>query len=121
MKKVAKVIGTSNAYNRKDNRLEEPKIFFSFDGGIYQTIDWGFGGFMAGDYEGELMPEQEFFIDGIGPSADEVFAVRVDAVVARRLGNQLCVGFVELTSDAYDILEALMMRRAKLLDKFRNR
>jgi len=118
---VARVIGTSNAYNRKDNRIVDPKIFFSFDGGVYQTIDWAFGGFMVDGYEGELMTEQEFLVDGIGPTADEIFAVRVDAIVARRLGSQISGGFVELTSDAYDILEALMMRRAKLLDKFRNR
>jgi len=54
---LAKVIGSAD-YNRKDNRIEEPKIFFSFDGAVYQTIDWALGGFMAGDNEGELMPEQ---------------------------------------------------------------
>jgi hypothetical protein len=105
-------------YNRKDNRVETPACV-SFEGTIYQVLDIGFGGFGIGSYEGELMPGQEFLIDGIGLDEDNIIAVRVDCTVARRLGNQLGVGFVELDSLSYDVLDALMMRRKKFFEKMK--
>lgn len=60
-------------------------------------------------------------IDGIGLDEDNIVAVRVDCTVARRLGNQLGVGFVELDSLSYDVLDALMMRRKKFFEKMKNR
>lgn len=108
------------AYNRKDNRAEI-QANVSFEDNIYQTIDLGFGGFRIDGYGGELKPGQEFILDGIGPADEEVFMVRVDCLVARRLGSQLGVGFTELSSDAYDILEALLMRRKKFFDKLKSK
>ena len=108
------------AYNRKDNRAEM-RANVSFEGETYQTIDLGFGGFRIDGYGGELKPGQEFVLDGIGPGDEEVFMVRVDCLVARRLGSQLGVGFTGLSSDAYDILEALLMRRKKFFEKLRSK
>ena len=100
----------------KDNRIETAACV-SFEGEVYQVLDIGLGGFRIGGYEGELMPGQEFMIDGIGLDEDNIVAVRVDCTVARRLGNQPGVGFVELDSLSYDVLDALMMRRKKFFEK----
>ena len=113
------VVGSAD-YNRKDNRIEIP-IIVSFGDKQYQTLDWGFGGFRVGDYDGELRPGDEFTVDGLGLVGGHVFGVRIDCLVARRLGQQLGAGFVELSSNAYDLLEALMMRRKKFLEKLKMR
>lgn len=108
------------AYNRKDNRVEV-QANVSFEDKTYQMIDLGFGGFRIDGYGGELKPGQEFVLDGIGPGDEEIFMVRINCLVARRLGNQLGVSFTELSSDAYDILEALLMRRKKFFEKLRSK
>ncbi len=113
------IVGSAD-YNRKDNRTEIP-IIVAFGDKQYQTLDWGFGGFRIGDYEGELKPEDEFTVDGLGMVDGDVFAVRIDCRVARRLGQQMGAGFIALSSDAYDLLEALMMRRKKFLEKLKMR
>lgn len=115
-----KIVGTAQEYNRKDNRVEMP-AFFSLEGEIFQALDFGLGGFRIGGYQGELMPGKEFLVDGIGPSEEDIVAVRVDCVVARRLGNEMGAGFVELDSLTYDVLDALMMRRKKFFEKMKNR
>jgi len=113
-----RIAGTTD-YNRKDNRIETAACV-SFEGEVYQVLDIGLGGFRIGGYEGELMPGQEFMIDGIGLDEDNIVAVRVDCTVARRLGNQLGVGFVELDPLSFDVLDALMMRRKKFFEKMKN-
>ena len=113
------IVGSA-AYNRKDNRAEV-HANVSFGGETYQTIDMGLGGFRIDGYAGELKPGDEFVLDGIGPGDEEVFAVRVDCLVARRLGSQLGAGFAGLSSDAYDIIDALLMRRKKFFAKLRSK
>lgn len=117
---MARVVGITHDHHRKDNRIEMIAAI-SFEGNVYQTLDVGFGGFGVGGYEGELMPGQEFLVDGLGPDEDNIVAVRIDCTVARRLGNQLGVGFIELDSLSYDVLDALMMRRKKFFAKMKNR
>ena len=113
------IVGAAD-YNRKDHRIEIP-IIVAFEDRHFQTLDWGMGGFRIGDYEGELKPEDELIVDGLGMVDGDLFAVRIDCLVARRLGQQLGVGFVGLSSDAYDLLEALMMRRRKFLEKLKSK
>ena len=79
------------------------------------------GVFRIGEYEGEWKPDDEFTVDGLGMVDGDVFAVRIDCRVARRLGQQMGAGFLQLSSDAYDLLEALMMRRKKFLEKLKMR
>jgi len=117
---VARVVGTTHEHHRKDNRIEMT-AFVSFEGEVHQTLDVGFGGLMVGGYEGELMPGSEFVIDGMGPDEDNIIALRINCTVARRLGNQLGVGFAGLDSLSYDVLDALMMRRKKFFAKMKNR
>ena len=113
------IVGSAD-YNRKDNRIEIP-IIVAFEGKRYQTLDWGFGGFRIGGYQGELKPGDRFTVDGVGLVDGDVFGVRIDCRVVRRLGQQMGLGFLELSSDAYDLLEALMMRRRKFLEKLKLR
>lgn len=108
------------AYQRKNNRIAVPVINVGFRDESYATIDWGLGGFRIAEYEGELKLDEEFVVDGIGPGdQDELLAVRIESRVARRLDDQLSVAFITLSGDAYDILEALMMRRKKFLEKLK--
>lgn len=109
----------STPYNRKDNRVEVPVISISIDGDVYQTLDWGLGGFRVDGYKGSLLPGAEFTVDGIGPGDEEVIAVRIDCQVIRIADGQLAASFLELSSQAYDVLEALMMRRRKFLEKLK--
>ncbi len=117
---MARVIGTTHEHHRKDNRLVV-NAFVSFEGNVYQIVDIGFGGLGVGGYEGELMTGSEFMIDGLGPDEENIVAVRIDCTVARRLGNQIGIGFAELDSLSYDVLDALMMRRKKFFEKMKNR
>lgn len=114
-----RVAGTTD-YNRKDNRIETPACV-SFEGEVYRVLDIGLGGFGIESYEGELMPGMEFMVDGLGLDEENIVAVRLDCTVARRLGNRLGVGFVELDSLSYDVLDAIMMRRKKFFEKMKNR
>ena len=113
-------IGSAD-YNRKDNRIEEPAIYFLIEGDLLVTLDWGLGGFRVGNYEGSIRDGDEFLIEGIGPNPGLIFVVRVDCEAVRIRDGELAATFVELTSDAYDILEALMMRRQKPLEKLKAR
>ncbi len=117
---MARVVGTTHEHHRKDNRIGVAACI-SFEGNVYQTLDIGFGGIGVSGYEGELMPGSEFVVDGLGPDEDNIVAVRINCHVARRLGNQLGIGFAELDSLSYDVLDALMMRRKKFFEKMKNR
>ena len=113
-------IGSAD-YNRKNNRIEEPAIYFVIEGDLLLTLDWGLGGFRVGNYEGSIKNGQGFLIEGIGPNPGLIFVVRVDCEAIRIKEGELAATFVELTSEAYDILEALMMRRQKPLEKLKAR
>ena len=67
------------------------------------------------------MSGHEFLIEGIGPNPGLIFIVRVDCEAVRVKDGELAATFAELSSDAYDILEALMMRRQKPLEKLKER
>ena len=109
------------AYNRKDNRIEDPVITISIEDDAYQTLDWSLGGFRVGGYEGDIKVNSEFMINGIGPDLKTIFAVHVDCKAVRIVVGQLSASFIELDPESYDILETLMLRRAKLLEKLKMR
>jgi hypothetical protein len=115
-----KIVGAAQDYNRKNQRMEVA-AFISIEGKVYQALDLGLGGFRIGGYEGELMPGREFLVDGLGLAEDDIIAVRIDCTVARRLGNQMGAGFVELDSLSYDVIDALMMRKKKFFEKMKNK
>lgn len=109
------VVGSSS-YQRKDNRIEVP-IAVSFDGERYQTLDWSLGGFRVQGYKGDLLPGQEFKLAGVGFDVENIYSLSVDCKVVRSHEGQLAASFVGLTTEAYDALEALMMRRKKYFEK----
>ena len=110
-----------NIHDRKNNRFEEIVIIISIEDKAYQTLDWSLGGFRIGGYEGNIRANSEFMINGIGPDLKTVFAIRVDCKAIRITNDRLSASFIELESDVYDILEALMLRREKLLEKLKAR
>ena len=107
------------AHNRKDNRIEDTVIIILIDDEAFQTIDWSLGGFRIGGYKGNIHVNTEFVVNGIGPDLENIFDVGVDCRAVRVTDGQLSASFVEIDSDAYDILEALMLRRKKSLDKLK--
>jgi hypothetical protein len=114
------VVGKSKPYERKNRRMDVPAINIAFRGECYQTLDWGLGGFRIDDFKGAMKKDEEFILDGIGPADEEgVLAVKISCRAVRRKQYELSCAFLALSSDAYDILEALMLHRKKFLDKLR--
>lgn len=112
------VIGKSKPYERKNRRVEVPTVALEFGGERYQTLDWGLGGFRIDDFKLPMKKDEEFMLDGIGPAdEEELLAVRIPCRAVRRNKYELSCAFIVLGSDAYDIMEALMLRRQKVLDK----
>ena len=107
------------AHNRKDNRIEDTVIIILIENEAYQTLDWSLGGFRIGGYKGEIHGNTEFVVNGIGSDLENIFDVRVDCHAVRVTDGQLSASFVEIDSDVYDILEALMLHRKKLLEKLK--
>lgn len=120
MKAVAESSSSGNvAHKRKDNRIEETVIIISIGDEVYRTLDWSFGGFRIGGYEGNIRGDTEFMVSGIGPDLENIFDVRIDCQAVRVTDDQLSASFIEIDSDVYDILEALMGRREKPLEKLK--
>jgi len=113
-----RVVVGQGAYQRKDNRIAVP-IAVSFDGNRLMTLDWSLGGFRVQGYKGKLLAEQEFELDGIGFNVEEVYALIIRCRVVRSFEGQVAAAFVELSPQAYDALEALMMRRKKYFEKMK--
>lgn len=112
------VIGKSKPYERKNRRVEVPAINLEFRGGRYQTLDWGLGGFRIDNFKAPMKKDEEFMLEGIGPADEEqLLAVRIPCRAVRRNKYELSCAFIVLGAEAYDIMEALMLRRQKVLDK----
>ena len=107
------------AHKRKDNRIEDTVIIILIEDEVYKTLDWSLGGFRIGDYKGNIRGNSEFMVTGIGPDLENIFDVRVDCRAVRIADEQLSASFVEIDSDVYDILSALMLRREKPLEKLK--
>jgi len=110
-----KIVGTTQ-YTRKDNRIET-FTFVSFEDDVYQIMNVGFGGLMIGGYEGKLMSGMGCKVKGFSLEDNNFVDVHIDCVVARRVGNQIGIQFVELDQLSYEVLEALIMRRKKFFKK----
>ena len=111
----------SDDHTRKDNRIEDIVIYFLIDDEPYQTLDWGLGGFKVGGYQGKMVTNAEFQVNGIGPDLESIFKVSIDCQAVRINKKELSASFIEIDSDVYDILEALMLRREKPLEKLKQR
>lgn len=109
------------AHQRKDNRIEDTVIIILIEDETYRTLDWSLGGFRIGGYEGSIKDDAEFMVTGIGPDLENIFDVRIDCQAVRVTNDQLSASFVEIDSDVYDILEALMLRREKPLEKLKKK
>ena len=107
------------AHKRKDNRVEDTVIIISIEDEAYRTLDWSFGGFRIGGYEGTIRADAEFMVTGIGPDLENIFDVRVDCRAVRVTDDRLSASFIEIDSDIYDILGALIARREKPLEKLK--
>ncbi len=115
------VIGKSKPYERKNRRVAVPAINLSIRGAQYQTLDWGLGGFRIDQFEAPMKKDEEFRVEGIGPAdSEQLLAVQIPCRAVRRNKYELACAIIALGSDAYDIIEALMLRRRKVLEKLQN-
>ena len=110
-----------SSQNRKDNRVEDTVIIIMIEDEAYKTLDWSLGGFRIGDYKGNIRTDAEFMVNGIGPDLENIFNVRVDCKAVRVSDGRLSASFIEIGSDVYDILEALLLRREKSLEKLKKK
>ncbi len=114
------VVGKSKPYERKDRRVEVPVINIAFRDDCYQTMDWGLGGFRIENFKAPMKKDEEFLLDGIGPGdEDGILAIRIPCKAIRRQKYELSCSFLALSTEAYDLLEALMLRRKKFLEMLR--
>lgn len=109
------------SHKRKNNRIEDTVIIILIEDETYRTLDWSFGGFRIGGYEGSIHDDAEFMVSGIGPDFENIFDVRIDCQAVRVTDGQLSASFIEIDSNVYDILEALMGRREKPLEKLKEK
>ena len=124
MKTVAKrsISGISKPYQRRNKRVEVPAIQISFRGRRFHTDDWSLGGFRISDFQGEMRKNEEFIVDGIwAGDDDDLISVCINCRAVRRNGPKLSAAFVTLNAEAFEVLEALMLRRRKFLENFKVR
>ena len=118
---MTRIAGKSVPYHRRNQRVAVPAINLSFRGRRYQTVDWGLGGFKIDTYDGKLKKDEEFTVDGIGPAdEDGLMSVHIVCRAVRRNNEEFSGAFTELKDNAYEILEALMLRQKKYLEKMKN-
>ena len=116
------IVGTSKSYQRRNKRVEVPAIQISFRGQRFHTDDWGLGGFRISDFQGEMHKNEEFTIVGIwAGDDDDIISLHIDCRAVRRNGPKLSAAFVTLNNEAFEVLEALMLRRRKFLEKLKIR
>lgn len=117
---MAIIAGKSVPYHRRDQRVAVPAINVAFRGKRYQTVDWGLGCFKIDTYDGSLKKDEEFVIDGIGAAdEDDLIPVHIVCRAMRRNHEDFSGAFTELRDNAHEIIEALMLRRKKYLDKLK--
>lgn len=100
---------------RRDQRLVVPVIRLEVDRNLYQSIDWSLGGIKFEPYYGNVQTGEAFVITGLGPGNGEPVPVTVRARAIRVQGGRVAARFVELDERAYNVLEALIMRRRREL------
>lgn len=102
-------------HKRRNNRIAVPTIGIVFEERVHHSVDWSLGGFLVEPYGGGLLPGDEFLVTGIGPPDDTINRVSIVARVVRVRSGRLAAEFAGLDAQAFDLLEALMMRRHRYL------
>ncbi len=95
---------------RRDTRIESPIIRLQIEGKAYRTVNWGLGGVLIA-YDGFLREGDAVNITGIGLEYGGLVRVEVPARVVRVCEGAIAAQYTALDGYAYDVLEALFMRR----------
>ena len=101
-------------HKRTATRVNNPKLCVGIRGKLYQTVNWSLGGLLIGDYDGVLVPGDEFEIDSIGRAGKQMWPVMITARVIRtggETGMDLAAQFLTISAPAFDILEGILLRR----------
>lgn len=98
---------------RRDQRMVVPVIRLEVDRNLYQSIDWSLGGIRFEPYYGGLQTGNMFTVTGLGPGDGEPVPVTVRAQAIRVHAGRVAARFMELDERAYNVLEALIMRRRR--------
>ena len=100
---------------RRTQRLIMPTLRFLIEGQRLASVDWSLGGLQVEPYAGALRPGAEFSIPAIGPADGPLMPVGIRARVERLKEGKLAAIFLELDTRAFDVLEAMMLRRRQYL------
>ncbi|MSO92220.1 MAG: PilZ domain-containing protein [Rhodospirillales bacterium] len=103
--------GAKPHQRRRDTRIESPIIRIRIEGQSYRTVNWSLGGVLIAAYDGSLREGNEFTVTGIGLEHGGLVAVMVPTRAVRVRDGFLAACFTELDGRAYDVLEALLMKR----------
>ena len=100
---------------RRTQRLVMPTLRFILDGRIHASVDWSLGGFQIEGYAGDLAPGAETPIVAAGPEEGTLMPIGARARVLRIQDGLLAAAFIEMDERAFDLLEAMMLRRRQYL------
>ncbi len=108
-------VGIQAGYRRRTTtRANNPKLCVGIRGKLYQTINWSLSGLLVGDYDGVLVPGDDFEIDSIGRAGKKMWPVMLNARVVRtggESGMDLAAQFITISAPAFDILEGILLRK----------
>lgn len=102
-------------HHRRDKRISNPPIRVAIDGEVYPTVDWSFGGVLVRCDRMKLRVGDQVRVTGLGPAEGRLLQVDVATRAVRVEDGFVAVEFLELSTRAYAVLEALMMRRGRIL------
>lgn len=100
---------------RRNQRVIVPVLRFLLEGEPYASLDWSLGGFQIENYAGSLRHGDDFPIPAAGPEGGPIMPVGLRARVARLKDGRLAATFIEMDGRAFDLLEAMMLRRRQYL------
>ena len=100
---------------RRTQRVVMPVLRFLLGGHIYTSVDWSLGGFQIEGYAGDLCPGTDVAVAAAGPEDAPLMPIGARARIARLKDGLLAATFIEMDGRAFDLLEAMMLRRRQYL------
>lgn len=110
-----KILGMAIQERPKDRRVHAAPMSLSFDRVSYSTTDWGLGGFLVEDYQGNRQIDDLIVVAiriDTGERIQEQVTVAKIVRVGRK-GETLAANFVHLDADMVDLLESWLTGRLR--------
>ena len=100
---------------RRTQRVVMPVLRFLLEGQVHASVDWSMGGFQVEGYAGDLRPGTDVPVVAAGPEDSPLMPIGARVRVARIKDGRLAATFIEMDDRAFDLLEAMMLRRRQYL------